>query len=65
MGGGHVRSLVSSAESPSGVVEWLNDDGTPSAYREANLQTTLTCEGTFTYHCAIHPRMKGTVTVTT
>jgi plastocyanin len=25
---------------------------------------TTSSQGTFTYHCAIHPRMKGTVTVT-
>jgi plastocyanin len=69
-----------------GVVEWFNDDETPSAYgsngvthnitaddssfTSGNLpagqtfQTTFTSQGTFTYHCAIHPRMKGTVTVT-
>lgn len=69
-----------------GVVEWFNDDETPSAYgtngvthnitaddsffSSGNLppgqtfQTTFSSQGTFTYHSAIHPRMKGTVTVT-
>jgi plastocyanin len=61
------------------TVTWLNQDGaqhqiasdpvTPSAFNSDPLadgtsyQFTFTKPGTYTYHCTIHPSMKGTVIV--
>jgi plastocyanin len=61
------------------VVTWVNQDtaphaivsdtGSPSAFASDSLSTgasykfTFTQAGTYTYHCSIHPSMKGTVIV--
>ena len=57
-------------------VEWSNRDGAPHTAtaddgsfdtgrlrRNASATVQFNQKGTFTYFCAIHPRMKGTVTV--
>jgi amicyanin len=61
------------------VVTWTNNDspphaiasdaGSPAAFSSDSLSTsssysfTFTQPGTYTYHCSIHPSMKGTVIV--
>lgn len=60
-----------------GTVTWTNKDGTThtvtadgGAFDSGNLDSgktfsfTFNQAGTFSYHCAIHPSMKATVTVT-
>jgi plastocyanin len=63
---------------PKGTtITWTNMDTAPhtvtsdtGAFASGNLQTndtfrfTFNTPGTFTYHCAIHPHMKATITVT-
>jgi plastocyanin len=61
--------------SVGGVVTWTNADSTthtvtfnegPDCGRLNNAATasrTFDAAGTFAYHCAIHPSMKGTVVV--
>jgi len=60
-------------------VTWVNNDGTthtivsdegsPAAFSSdtlpagASFSFTFTRPGTYTYHCSIHPAMKGTITV--
>jgi plastocyanin len=62
------------------VVKWTNQDGyshtivsdtgSPVAFSSDSLSTgasypyTFTQPGTYTYHCSIHPSMKGTIIVT-
>jgi plastocyanin len=62
------------------VVKWTNQDGashaivsdtgSPAAFSSDSLSTgasysyTFTQPGTYTYHCSIHPSMKGTIIVT-
>jgi plastocyanin len=61
------------------VVTWVNQDGaphivvsdtgSPTAFSSDSLSTgasykfTFTQPGTYTYHCSIHPSMKGTIIV--
>ena len=61
------------------VVTWVNQDGaphtivsdtgSPAAFSSDSLSTgtsytfTFTRPGTYTYHCSIHPSMKGTIMV--
>jgi amicyanin len=61
------------------TVTWVNNDGTPhalasdagspAAFTSDSLSTgasytfTFTQPGTYSYHCSIHPSMKGTVVV--
>jgi plastocyanin len=61
------------------VVTWLNQDGvphiivsdtgSPAAFSSDSLSSgasytfTFTQPGTYTYHCSIHPSMKGTIIV--
>ena len=61
------------------VVTWVNQDGashtivsdagSPAAFSSDSLSTgasfpfTFTQPGTYTYHCSIHPSMKGTIIV--
>jgi len=61
------------------VVTWLNQDGaphtivsdtgSPATFSSDSLSTgasykfTFTQPGTYTYHCSIHPSMKGTIIV--
>jgi plastocyanin len=61
------------------VVTWVNQDGaphtivsdsgSPAAFSSDSLSTgasykfTFTLPGTYTYHCSIHPSMKGTIIV--
>lgn len=61
------------------VVTWINQDatphtifsdtGSPAAFSSAPFSTgasytfTFTQPGTYTYHCSIHPSMKGTIIV--
>jgi len=61
------------------VVAWVNQDGashtivsdtgSPAAFSSDSLSTgasykfTFTQPGTYTYHCSIHPSMKGTIIV--
>lgn len=59
---------TASAYSTNGVTHNITaDDG---SFASGNLnagssfQTTFSTQGTFNYHCSIHPTMKGTVTVT-
>lgn len=59
---------TASAYSTNGVTHNITaDDG---SFTSGNLnagttfQTTFSTEGSFGYHCSIHPTMKGTVTVT-
>lgn len=63
------------------VVTWVNQDGAPHtiasdpgspvSFSSESLSTgasytfTFTRPGTYTYHCSIHPSMKGTVIVQT
>ncbi len=58
-----------------GTVTWTNDDGTSHtvAFDDGNASTvlgngktfvrTFDAEGTFSYHCSIHPSMTGKVIV--
>jgi plastocyanin len=62
------------------VVKWTNQDGAPhtivsdtnspmafssdSLANGASYSFTFTQPGTYTYHCSIHPSMKGTIIVT-
>jgi len=62
------------------VVKWTNQDGAPhtivsdtsspatfssdSLSSGASYSFTFTQPGTYTYHCSIHPSMKGTIIVT-
>jgi plastocyanin len=62
------------------VVKWTNQDGTthtivsdtgsPVAFSSDSISSgasysfTFTQPGTYTYHCSIHPSMKGTIIVT-
>ena len=62
------------------VVKWANQDGaphtivsdtgSPAAFSSDSLSSgasytfTFTQPGTYTYHCSIHPSMKGTIIVT-
>jgi plastocyanin len=62
------------------VVKWTNQDGaphtivsdtgSPAAFSSDSLSSgasytfTFTQPGTYTYHCSIHPSMKGTIMVT-
>jgi plastocyanin len=62
------------------VVKWTNQDGashaivsdtgSPATFSSDSLSTgasysfTFTQPGTYTYHCSIHPSMKGTIIVT-
>lgn len=47
-----------------GVAHTVTGDGFDSGPRTAGLfNHTFATPGTFAYHCAIHPAMKGTVTV--
>jgi plastocyanin len=62
------------------VVTWINQDGashaivsdtgSPAAFSSDSLSSgasysfTFTQPGTYTYHCSIHPSMKGTIIVT-
>lgn len=62
------------------TVEWMNmdsvdhtttsDSGDPASWDSGALATnatfsvTFTQSGVYTYHCAIHPSMTGTITVT-
>jgi len=62
------------------VVKWVNQDGaphtivsdtgSPAAFSSDSLSSgasytfTFTQPGTYTYHCSIHPSMKGTIMVT-
>ena len=62
------------------TIEWDNtgsathtttsDSGDPASWNSGNLNSgasfsfTFTKAGTYTYHCNIHPFMKGTITVT-
>ena len=59
------------------TVTWTNDDGTPHRVKANDdsfdsedmsqgdtFDHTFDTAGTFDYICAIHPSMKGTVTVT-
>lgn len=64
---------------PGTTVTWVNQDsathtvvsdtGAPEAFSSASLQNggmytyTFTAPGTYSYHCSIHPSMKGTITV--
>lgn len=57
------------------TVEWANDDivthtasaddgktfDSPDLAPSQSWRTVVTAPGTFTYHCALHPTMKGTV----
>jgi plastocyanin len=59
---------TASAYSTNGVTHNITaDDG---SFASGNLnagstfQTTFSTQGTFPYHCSIHPTMQGTVTVT-
>jgi plastocyanin len=61
------------------VVTWINQDGAPhqiasdpespvqftseSLANGASYQFTFNQTGTYTYHCSIHPSMKGTIIV--
>jgi plastocyanin len=61
------------------AVTWVNQDGaphiivsdtgSPAAFSSDSLSTgasykfTFTQSGTYTYHCSIHPSMKGTIIV--
>jgi plastocyanin len=61
------------------VVTWVNQDGvshtitsdtgSPVAFSSDSLSNgasytfTFTLPGTYTYHCSIHPSMKGTIIV--
>jgi plastocyanin len=61
------------------TVTWMNEDGAPhqvssdpgtlvaftsdSLANGASYQFTFTQPGTYTYHCVIHPSMKGTIIV--
>jgi len=58
-------------------VKWTNNDSVPHTATSDNglftsknlskgdsFEFTFDKEGTYTYHCAIHPSMKGTITVT-
>ena len=61
------------------TVTWVNNDGashaiasdagSPAAFSSESLSTggsysfTFTGQGTYTYHCSIHPSMKGTIIV--
>jgi plastocyanin len=46
-----------------------SDAGSPAAFSSDSLSTgasytfTFTQTGTYTYHCSIHPSMKGTILV--
>jgi plastocyanin len=62
------------------AVKWTNQDGashaivsdtgSPATFSSDSLSTgasysfTFTQPGTYTYHCSIHPSMKGTIIVT-
>jgi len=59
---------TASAYSSNGVTHNITaDDG---SFTSGNLnagstfETTFSAQGTFPYHCSIHPNMRGTVTVT-
>jgi plastocyanin len=51
------------------VHQIASDAGTPVAFNSdslangASYQFTFTKPGTYTYHCTIHPSMKGTIIV--
>jgi len=61
------------------TVAWVNEDGashtvvtdsgaplsftSPTLANGASFQFTFTQPGTYTYHCSIHPSMKGTIIV--
>jgi amicyanin len=62
---------------PGSTVTWTNRDGAPhtvtaddgswgsSTLRQGGTYShVFTSPGSYTYHCAIHPFMKGTVVVT-
>jgi plastocyanin len=62
-------TMVTWTNQDGAVHQIVSDPGTPAAFNSVSLangvsyQFTFTQPGTYTYHCTVHPSMKGTIIV--